>query len=123
MTYHFSEDVLARNPELREHPITPSKYHNTRTEANGMTFSSGREAAGVGLLILQEEQHQIYGLRLQVRFPLLGKTTYVADAVYLDVQDGRIVPHVIDFKGFKTKEYRLKKRLFRETYGIDIEER
>lgn len=123
MTYNFSDDVLARNPDLQVKPASPSKYKNVRTEANGMTFQSGREAKGVGELILLEEHGQIYGLRLQVKFPLPGKVSYIADAVYLEKEDGKIAVHVVDFKGFKTKEYRLKKKLFRETYGIDIEER
>jgi hypothetical protein len=123
MAYNFSDDVLARNPELQVKPSSPSKYKNVRTEANGMMFQSGREAAGVGELILLEEQGLIYGLRLQVKFPLPGKVLYIADAVYLEKEDGKIAVHVIDFKGFKTEEYKIKKKLFRETYGIDIEER
>ncbi len=127
MTY--SPDILRLNPELAALHVAPaSKYHNAKTEAAGMTFQSGYEAAGVSKLILLEAQHEIFALRLQVRFPLAGKTVYVADAVYLKLEPSweagkpYIVPVVVDFKGVKTKEYKIKKRLFRERYGIDIEE-
>lgn len=84
-----------------------------------MTFQSGHEAAGVANLILLEQQHEIFALRLQVRFPLLNKIVYVADAVYLDED---LSAHIVDFKGFSTKEYKLKKKLFWEVYGKEIEE-
>ena len=125
MTYRISKDVLNLNPGIETelgNTITPSKYHNARTEAKGMMFQSGREAAGVAGLILLEEQKQIFGLRLQVRFPLPGHTTYVADAVYAEVKDSKLQVVVKDFKGYATKEFKLKKRLFRETYGMEVEE-
>ena len=119
MTY--SADVLKLNPQLvgEVQAVPASKYRNTRTESNGMKFQSGKEAAGVATLILLEEQKQIFALRLQVRFPLAGGIIYTADAVYLD---DKLEVHVVDFKGFATKEYRLKKKLFRAKYGKEIEE-
>ena len=117
----FSEDVLKLNPELRNKAATvpASKYKNAKAEAHGMRFQSGKEAAGVANLILLEEQKIIFALRLQVRFPLAGGIIYVADAVYLDEN---LEAHVIDFKGYRTKEYKLKRKLFRERYGKEIEE-
>jgi len=116
-----SDDVLKLNPELKKQVATSpaSKYHNAQAEAHGMSFQSGQEAAGVSNLIMLEQQKIIFALRLQVRFPLPGKIIYVADAVYLD---DKLEPHVIDFKGFKTKEYKMKRKLFKERYGRDIEE-
>jgi hypothetical protein len=121
MTYNFSPDVMKLNPQLAGQPsaVPASKYHNAKTEANGMKFDSGHEAGGVANLILLEEQKIIFALRLQVRFPLAGGIVYVADAVYLDE---KLQSHVVDFKGFKTKEYLMKKKLFKEKYGKDIEE-
>ena len=116
----FSEDVLKLNPELKQMATVPaSKYKNVKTEAKGMHFDSGKEAAGVAELIMLEEQKQIFALRLQVRFPIFEKISYVADAVYLD---DKLKPHIVDFKGFRTKEYRMKRKLFKEKYGRDIEE-
>ncbi len=117
----YSDDVLGLNPELRTAVATvpASKYHNAKAEAKGMRFQSGKEAAGVSNLIVLEEQKIIFALRLQVRFPLAGGIIYVADAVYLDEN---LEPHVVDYKGFPTKEYKLKRKLFRERYGKEIEE-
>jgi hypothetical protein len=121
MTYYYSPDVIKLNPQLAGQPTTvsASKYHNAKTEACGMKFDSGKEASGVANLILLEEQKVIFSLRLQVHIPLQAKITYIADAVYLDQA---LQVHVVDFKGFKTKEYRMKKKLFKEKYGKDIEE-
>lgn len=120
MTYNFSPDVLKLNPELADIKTeSASKYRNARTEASGMRFQSGREAAGVSKLILLEQAKQIFSLRLQVKFPVASGVSYIADAVYLD---SKLQVRIVDFKGFKTKEYRIKKKLFEERYGIAIEE-
>ncbi len=121
---NLSPDIIRLNPELKQQVDTKpaSKYKNARAEANGMRFQSGREAVEVGKLILAEEHKAIFGLRLQVRFPLQGKNIYVADAVYLEPTDAGLALVVADVKGFRTKEYLIKKKLFKEKYGVDIKE-
>ena len=116
----YSEDFLARNLELVSMESQPaSKYRNVRAEAKGFRFQSGREAVEISKLILADEQHQgVFGLRLQVKFPLAGGTSYTADAVYLDEN---LKPHVVDVKGILTKEFKIKAKLFRERYGQEIE--
>ncbi len=114
--YNLNKDSLGSN-KVASKPA--SKYHNTRTEANGLRFASGKEAAGCKNLMLLEQQHEIFGLRLQVHFPLQAKIAYIADALYVDKL---LQVHVVDFKGFRTPEYKLKKKLFREKYGHEIEE-
>ena len=116
----FSEDVKNLNPGLEQEMMTvpASKYRNVRAEAKGMRFQSGKEAAGVMMLIEREERGEIFALRLQVGFPLPGKVKYIADAVYLDSE---LRPWVVDFKGHATREFRIKARLFKERYGQEIE--
>lgn len=118
----ISADTLAENPELvvEMQTVTPSKYHNARTDAHGMTFASGREAAGVGGLILLEKQKKVFGLRLQVVFPLPGKNSYRADAVYCEIQNGRLQLVVKDFKGTPTEGFKVRARAFEAHYGIKI---
>ena len=120
---NYSDEVLALNPELHQtNPDalrSPSKYGNAKTEAAGMLFDSGKEAAMVGELILLEQGQKIFALRLQVRFPLRAGINYVADAVYLDEE---LKVHVVDAKGFRTDVYRMKRKLFRDRYQVDIEE-
>ena len=120
MTYPFSKEVLELNPELAKMTATTpaSKYHNARAEAKGMRFQSGREAVEVGKLIVAEEHKLIFALRLQVKFPLQGNNSYIADAVYFDEN---LEVHIVDVKGMLTKEFKIKAKLFKEKYGREIE--
>ena len=118
----YSDDVLGLNPELRAAVTTvpASKYHNARTEAKGMRFQSGKEAVVVsGLILLEEQKAGVFGLRLQVRIPIGENDIYVADATYFDEA---LKVHIIDAKGYRTREYLRKRRLFKKYYGQDIEE-
>jgi len=94
------------------------KYGNTPT--NG--FASKREARRAWELQLLERAGEISDLRMQVPFEIVPACPperaafYLADFVYL--QNGKQV--VEDSKGFKTAEYRLKRKLMRHVYGISI---
>lgn len=96
-----------------------SKYHAQKTELDGITFDSKKEAKRYGLLKQLERFGMISNLRRQVSFELqpaytnnqgkkIRAITYVADFVY--VEDGKEI--VEDTKGFKTKEYQIKRKLF-----------
>jgi hypothetical protein len=69
-----------------------------------------------------EKGKEIFGLCYQVRLPLAGGVVYIADFMYSDVQDGKLITVIEDSKGFKTPEYRLKKKLVKEKYGVEIRE-
>ena len=73
-------------------------------------------------LSLLEKGGKIEDLRRQVRYPLSVNgvlvCVYVADFVYRE--NGKEV--VEDVKGFRTKEYRLKAKLFAAVMGFAIEE-
>ncbi len=97
-----------------------SKYHNVRAEFRGMRFQSGHEVEVVSKLMMLEDRRQgVFGLRLQVRFPLPNDEVYVSDGTYLDEH---IQGHVFDAKGMRTRDYLRKKKLFKATYGKEIEE-
>jgi len=126
------KQALAQYPALGhvEKTVPASKYMNVKAQAHGMRFDSGHEAEGVSALILAEEQHKVFGLRLQVRFPLPGGIVYVPDAVYSILKDGLLMVVVEDFKAWDKKlgqyrytgEYKIKKKLFESIYGIKIRE-
>ncbi len=122
--YPISPDVRALNPGLvaPENTQPASKYRNVKTEAAGLRFQSGHEAAVISGLILAEKQGKVFGLRLQVRFPLPGGVTYVADAVFSEVVGGKLTVIVLDAKGVRTEGYKIKRRQFRELYGLEITE-
>jgi hypothetical protein len=121
--------------------MTYRKYRNKRVEYEGIVFDSLKEKRRYCQLQILEKNGIISDLRLQVPFELIPaiyedeivqlktktkikrklvqrSTTYVADFVYL--QDGKMI--VEDTKGFRTKEYELKKKMMRAFLGIEIKE-
>ena len=106
-----------------------SKYGNRKMTRNGETFDSAKEARRYGELVLLERAGQVFDLKRQVKYELIptqkigGKVveracTYVADFVY--IEDGKTV--VEDTKGFRTKDYIIKRKLMLFIHGIRIKE-
>jgi len=114
--------------EFRKLTKKKSKYHSEKSGE----YDSRREHQRALLLELMEKKGIILDLRKQVRYELApaqyvqgfnGKPvcvrraiSYVADFVY--ICDG--IEIVEDSKGFKTKEYKHKKILMKQIFGIDI---
>ena len=114
-----------------------NKYHASPTGGNASRKEARREAQ----LRLLQRAGQISQLRTQVPFELIpaqygpgttgprgGKKSgrclersvvYVADFVYLD-RDGQQI--VEDSKGFRTKDYIIKRKLMLWVHGIQIRE-
>ena len=106
---------------------TKSKYKAVKTEVDGIKFDSKKEARRYVELKLLEKAHQIENLQCQVRFPLIRKSAYGREIVYIAdftyLEDGKLV--VEDVKSAITKKndvYRLKKRLMQEVHNITIRE-
>ena len=97
-----------------------SKYRSKKAVVDGITFDSKKEAERYCELKLLEKAGKIKDLTLQYKFELQpsfkknGKTfraiTYIADFTYLDLE--RMKNVVEDVKGYRTKEYQLKRKLF-----------
>ena len=103
------------------------KYRNVKTKVDGITFDSKAEAARYGELKLMEVAGEIANLELQRRFRIevngVNVCTYVADFCYHRVTASVCWPFVVeDVKGVRTPAYRLKKKLMRAVYGIEVEE-
>lgn len=109
-----------------------TKYNNQKITVNGQVFDSKKEARRYKELLLLEKAGVIKDLRTQVKFKLIpaqrdeatGKVierecSYKADFVYYE-EDGETV--VEDVKGFRTKEYIIKRKLMLYQYGIRIRE-
>lgn len=116
------------------------KYHNKKTTMNGITYDSQKEAKRHQELLLLERAGAIQDLKRQVKFVLIptqrepdtrgvrggiikGKVlelecSYVADFVY--TENGKTI--VEDTKGFKTKDYILKRKMMLHFHGIRIRE-
>ncbi len=119
-----------------------SKYKAIKSYVNGIEFDSRKEARRYQELLLLERSGAISNLQLQVKFVLIpaqyeeveryGKNgnklkshrrlverevSYIADFVY--EEDGKLI--VEDTKGYKTKEYIIKRKIL-YAKGIKIRE-
>jgi len=131
----LSHDTQKRNPGLKEllqggkQENKQSKYHSKKVLFNGIVFDSQKEANRYAELLLAKKAGIVKEIELQPRFLLqegyrdnqtqkkVRKMEYVAD-FRVTYADGRQV--VIDTKGFRTKVYINKLKLFRKKYP-DIE--
>ena len=97
--------------------------------------TSNKEKNRGAVLELMQKQGLISGLQKQVVYELIpahyevvnGKRkciertcTYKADFVYYDVENKQLV--VEDSKGFRTKDYIIKRKLMLHVHGIKIKE-
>lgn len=117
-----------------------SKYGNKKVVINGITYDSQKEANRHSVLKLMERSGKIQNLERQVKFVLIpaqyepdtvgkrggvkrGKLlerecSYIADFVYTE-NGNRVVE---DSKGFRTADYKIKKKLMLYVHGIRIKE-
>ena len=97
-----------------------SKYRNVRTEVDGISFHSKKEANRYIELRDMLTNEDITSLSLQVPYKIVVNgqliCRYIADFVYM--QDGKTI--VEDVKGRITDVYRLKKKLMKACHNIDI---
>jgi hypothetical protein len=101
-----------------------SKYNNRRVTLDGHTFDSVAERRRYQELCLLRAAGELTGLVTHPRFPLVVNgvpiATYEADFGYTETATGRAV--VEDVKGVRTDVYRIKCRLMRACYGIEVKE-
>lgn len=119
---------------------SPSKYKSKKIEVDGMTFDSRKEYYRWCELCQLERVGKITDLQRQVKYVLIptqyepytvkengtakrGKVierecAYIADFVY--TEKGNVV--VEDVKGFKTADYKIKRKLMLAVHGIRIKE-
>ena len=98
-----------------------SKYGAYKAEVNGIIFDSVMEARYFAYLLLLKAKKEIKDFSCQVKFNLLPKgrnkftgkaileTNYIADFVIVYPDDRKVV---VDIKGKKTIEFRLKEKMF-----------
>ena len=107
-----------------------SKYYNKRVIVDGHTFDSKREARRYQELKMLANSRIITDLRLQPKFELIpsqrrsdGKperpVVYIADFSYKDRNGNTVIE---DAKGVRTAEYKIKRKLMLQKYGITVRE-
>lgn len=117
-----------------------SKYKAKKVIVDGETFDSQKEYRRFRELVLLERAGRIQDLQRQVKFVLIpaqyepdtsGKRggmrrgrllereiSYVADFVY--TEDGKTI--VEDSKGFRTTDYKMKRKMMLFFHGVRIKE-
>ena len=116
-----------------------AKYGNKKVVVDGIKFDSKKEANRWLVLKQLERDGEITHLQRQVKFILIpaqreivydgfkkkeGKVierecSYVADFTYTTAKGEKVVE---DAKGYKTPEYRIKRKLMHHIHGIRIKE-
>ena len=103
-----------------------SKYHSKKTMVGDKIFDSKKEADRFVELTLMEKGKYIQDLKTRVSFPLIPKSKYGREIVYVCdfayYEDGKLVVEDVKSPITKTPLYRLKKRLLAEKYGITVKE-
>lgn len=111
-----------------------SKYSAKKITYNGEKFDSKKELRRYLELKLLERTGDIWDLQRQVRFKLIpsqhdktGKIIerqcdYIADFVYEENTKNGVRLTVEDTKGYRTKDYIIKRKLMLYIYGIRIKE-
>ena len=119
--------------ELLEAEKPRRKFLNIKTEYDGQTFDSRKEAERYFELRLMERAGAISDLRRQVSFELIpaqyvaGKCAeravkYIADFVYVDALTGLTVVEDVKSKATITPEYIIKRKLLLYRFGIQIKQ-
>lgn len=115
--------VVGPSVQLPDAPAKRSKYGAVKTTIDGVTFASKREAKRYLELVTLEAAGKIKRLTLQPQYDLHAKGgekvgRYTGDFRY--IEGGKVV--VEDCKGYKTRDYQMRKRHMKAEYGIVIRE-
>ena len=95
------------------------KFNAKRTEHNGVSYASKKEAGYAAELDLRVKAGEVLFYLTQIPFRLPGRIKSVCD--FLEFRsDGTAV--FVDTKGYKTREYITKKKMVEELYPITIVE-
>lgn len=90
-----------------------NKYSAVKTDG----FDSKHEAKIYQELLLKQSANMITGIACQVKFKL-SVCSYIADFVFYDLETFKFV--VMDAKGVRTPEYKLKAKMMLHEHRIKI---
>jgi hypothetical protein len=95
------------------------KFSAVRTQNDGFSFASKKEAARYAELKLLKAKGEVLFFLMQTPFHMAPKCRYVCDFTVF-WKDGTVTFE--DVKGFKTSEYKTKKKVVEQLYGVEITE-
>lgn len=140
--YHVGPDGVAKKVEGTKVPKkklskTPNKHGAIKVEYEGKVFDSKKELARYKQLLVMQQSGYITNLRMQVSYPLkvrewivndvkvdLGywyMREYIADFVY-EIDGLTIVEDVKSKHTKNMRPYKIKKKLLKAIYDIEIKE-
>ena len=111
--------TIEQYKKYQENKGKRSKYGAVKTKIDGHTFDSIKEAEFYNELKLRLKAGEIKGFFLQPIFILAEGLKYKADFIVFNNDN---TTEIIDVKGFKTKEYKVKKKVFEDKYRLKIKE-
>jgi hypothetical protein len=108
---------------------TRSKYGNQKVEYDGETFDSQAEFYRYLQLLALLQEGEIAELQVHPSYVVIdaftnaaghrhSKNTYAPDFVYIDTATDQ--PVYEDVKGVETAEFKLKRKLFEQRYGVAL---
>ncbi len=108
-----------------------SKYRAVKTEYNGEIYDSKKEARYAATLDFMQKGKLIKDIKRQVVFAwtethsenlklIVFKRKYIADFTYFDIELNETI--IVDVKGFRTSEYKKKKKIVEAIFEIKITE-
>lgn len=106
-----------------------SKYNSRKVVIDGIKFDSKKEAERYKSLCIREKAGEISRIEVHPKFRLLPSQKfdlmdnerpldYVADFMYRECKSGYVI--VEDVKGVKTKDYVVKRKLFKYMFPTYI---
>ena len=107
------------------YPRRKNKYGAKKTTVDGITFDSKWEAQRWGELKAMERGGLVRDLERQVKYEIVVNgekiCRYIADFRYKMVDDDGTAKEIVeDAKGFETADFKLKKKLMKAVYQIDL---
>lgn len=96
-----------------------NKFKAIRTTVDGITFASKKEANYYVILKLRKKKGEIKDFEMQVPYKFACGVKYILDFRVTE-NDGSI--RYIDVKGVLTPVYKLKKKLMKHEFGIELKE-
>ena len=102
-----------------------NKYNAKKTEFMGFKFDSKWEAERYGQLVSMQMAGVVEDLERQVKFDIIVNDhkicKYIADFVYiLTHENGKKEKIVEDAKGVQTTDFKIKKKLMKAVFDIEI---
>ena len=101
-----------------------TKYHNRKTTYQGVRFDSQKEAKRYQELQWMQQAGLIQDLELQPRYDLIVNGHklgfYRGDFRYKEVATDSVILEDVKSPATRTAVYRLKKKLVKALYGVEI---